>query len=77
MIIDNDIKEYGKVNDISKQLEQVFTVAEIREILKISRAMSYELVKSEAFPIIRIGRTIRIPAKTFHEWLFQRHSVVS
>lgn len=77
MIINNELKEYRNVNDASKQIEQVFTVAEIREILKISRAMSYELVKSEAFPIIRIGRTIRIPAKTFHEWLFQSHSVVS
>lgn len=54
-----------------------YTVREIQEILKISRAMSYELVNSGAFPIIRIGRTIRIPVKTFNKWLFQSNTAAS
>ncbi len=47
----------------------VLTVEEVEEILRISRTKAYEFVNSGAFPVKRIGRTIRIPRRSFYEWL--------
>lgn len=55
----------------------VYTVAEVQKLLKISRTMAYELVNSGEFDVIRIGRAMRIPAKSFHEWLEKNKSAVS
>lgn len=45
------------------------SVEEVRKILRIGRKQAYELVNSDAFRIVRIGRSIRIPKKSFVEWL--------
>ena len=47
----------------------VLTVEEVEEILRISRTKAYEFVNSGVFPVKRIGRTIRIPRRSFYEWL--------
>jgi excisionase family DNA binding protein len=60
----------------STQTEQVLTVADVQKILKISRAMSYALVNSGTFPIIRIGKAIRIPTRTFQEWLYSSNPAI-
>ena len=65
------------VNNHTPIIEQVYTVAEIQRILRISRAMSYELVNSGAFPIIRIGKSIRIPVNAFQEWLVSNAAIPS
>lgn len=49
--------------------KRTYTVDEIQDILNISRATAYELVKTDNFKVIRVGRTIRISKKSFDEWL--------
>ncbi len=39
-----------------------YTVAEAARVLRISRALAYELVRREELPSIRLGRRIVIPA---------------
>lgn len=46
-----------------------YTVEDIMCILRIGRNAAYELVHSGAFAIVRIGNSIRIPARIFNEWL--------
>jgi hypothetical protein len=58
-------------------IDQVLTVSDVQRILKISRAMSYELVNSGIFPVLRIGRTIRVPSKPFQDWLYSNNPVAS
>ena len=47
----------------------VLTVDDIRKYLGIGRNAAYALVMSEGFPVIRIGKTIRIPRDAFLQWL--------
>lgn len=57
-----------KTEDLMDE-EAVLTVEEIEKILRISRNKSYELANGGEFPIRKIGRAIRVPKKSFYEWL--------
>lgn len=48
----------------------VLTVDELAEAMGISRPKAYELVhRRDGPPVIRIGRTIRIPADGLQTWM--------
>jgi excisionase family DNA binding protein len=47
---------------------ELYTVADIMRILRISKNLAYSLVVSDGFPSIKIGRTYRIPKKEFEVW---------
>lgn len=47
----------------------LITVQEMAKLLKISRSKAYELIKDETFPIIKIGKCIRINEKELLNWL--------
>lgn len=49
--------------------KRTYTVDEIQDILGISRASAYNLVKKGLFHYVRIGCTIRISKKSFDQWL--------
>lgn len=44
-------------------------VDELATQMGISRPKAYELANSDGFPIIRVGRRIRIPVASFEKWL--------
>jgi len=48
---------------------KVLSVKDLQQTLGIGRNAAYELVNRADFPTIRIGQSIRIPAKDFEEWL--------
>ena len=50
-------------------LPDILTVPEIQEYLHIGKRQAYELCKDPDFPSFRIGGSIRIPKKSFFEWL--------
>ena len=50
-----------------------YKVAEIMDILEISRTTAYKLVHSGAFEIRKIGSSIRIPKASFDEWFDKHH----
>ena len=47
---------------------KVYTVKDIQEMLKISRTAAYKLINSNQFPIVRIGRSVRVPKEGFNQW---------
>lgn len=51
-----------------------FGVDELATTMGISRPKAYALVNSEGFPIIRVGRRIRIPVAAFEHWLDEQSS---
>lgn len=51
------------------ELPLILTVENVSNILGISRVGAYELVKTESFPSIRIGRRITVPRDSFVQWL--------
>ena len=44
-------------------------VAEAAELASISRAKAYELIASGEWPVIRIGRTMRVPVHRLARWI--------
>lgn len=46
-----------------------YSVAEIRQILDISRPTAYGLIKKNEFESIRVGSSIRIIKVSFDTWL--------
>lgn len=49
--------------------KMTYTVTEMAQVLKIGKNKAYELVKTEGFPVVYIGSTIRIPIKVLNRWL--------
>ena len=47
----------------------VYTVRDIQKILKISRTAAYALVNSNAFPVMHIGRNIRVLETVLYKWM--------
>ncbi len=47
----------------------LITVSEMAKILKISRSKAYSLIKQVDFPIIRIGKCVRISKNAMLQWL--------
>ena len=39
------------------------------QVLNIGKNKAYELVKTEGFPVVYIGSTIRIPIEALNKWL--------
>lgn len=47
----------------------LLTVPEMAKMLRISRSKAYALVKEKDFPIIKIGKCIRISQEKVLSWL--------
>ena len=56
-------------------LPLTLTAQEVGEVLGISRAAAYELVRSEGFPHMRIGKRILIPKDKFICWIADQTEV--
>ena len=51
------------------ELPLILSVTDMAEVLGISRAGAYELVKTEGFPAFSIGSRIIIPKDEFIAWI--------
>ena len=52
-----------------EELPLVLTPMDIAAVLGISRNTAYELIHSEDFPILRVGKQYRVSRKRFLTWL--------
>ena len=50
-------------------LPLMLSVPEVGEVLGISRAGAYELVRSKGFPKVKIGNRIVVPKEKFIRWI--------
>lgn len=46
-----------------------FTVAEVAEVMRVSRMTVYRLVHSGELPAVRVGRSFRVPERAVHDYL--------
>lgn len=70
---DNEMRESKFKN--YDALPLALTAPEVGEVLGISRAAAYELVRSKGFPSMRIGTRILVPKDKFIQWIDQQRSV--
>lgn len=54
---------------------EMLTVEEVKQIMRIGTNAAYNLVHSKKFPVIKVGRTYRIPKASFFTWLTQSCAV--
>jgi len=50
-------------------MSKTYKVSDIESILQLSRTKAYAIVNQNLFPIIRIGKIIRIPSEPFDGWM--------
>lgn len=65
-------EQIAKINGASQTapMKKSYSVAEIQQILGISRPTAYKLIKQEKFQTIRLNNNnIRIIKSSFDEWL--------
>ena len=51
------------------QLPLMLTVPDVSQVLGISLAGTYELVRSDGFPALKIGSRIVVPKEKFIAWI--------
>ena len=56
-------------NSFEGSYPNVLDVVDIQKILGIGRRQAYELVNSNQFHVVRIGRRIKISKDVFFKWL--------
>ncbi|UED70763.1 helix-turn-helix domain-containing protein [Brevibacillus sp. HD3.3A] len=49
---------------------EILEVHHIQDYLGISKNQAYNLVNSGNFHVIRVGRLLRIPKKSFFDWVY-------
>jgi excisionase family DNA binding protein len=54
-------------NAVNERL--LLSVGEVAQILGIGRNLTYELVRQNKIPHIRLGRRVLIPRMLLHDWL--------
>jgi len=65
---DSKFKSY---NDLPLTLNAL----DVAEVLGISRAAAFELVRSRGFPRMNVGKRILIPKDAFLEWIREQTEV--
>ena len=58
-----------------EDLPLTLTAPEVGQVLGISRASAYELVRSKGFPSIRIGTRILVPKDKLIAWINEQVEV--
>ncbi len=56
-------------------LPLMLSVPKVGEVLGISRAGAYELVRSKGFPSMKVGTRILVPRDKFLAWIDQQTEV--
>ena len=58
-----------------QDLPLTLTAPEVGEVLGISRATAYELVRSKGFPHMKVGTRILVPRDKFIQWIDEQTEV--
>jgi excisionase family DNA binding protein len=64
--MDHDI-----ITELNK-LPVMLTVKDTERVLQLSRGMTYRVINTQGFPVIRFGRAIRIPREALILWIEQQ-----
>lgn len=55
-------------------MENLLTLDELSEKLRISRHTIYYYIRSEGLPTIRIGKHVRFNPRNVERWIFERQA---
>jgi excisionase family DNA binding protein len=49
--------------------EELLTVEQVQELLKVGRTFAYSLIRSGELPSYRVGRLVRVRRRDMERWL--------
>ena len=52
-----------------QELPAVLTMKHVQNILGICKPKAYELARQAGFPVVKLGKTLRVPREAFLRWL--------
>jgi excisionase family DNA binding protein len=52
-----------------QSIESMLTIPQAAEILAVSQATIFRLIKYEGLPVTKMGHTTRIPKNRLHTWI--------
>lgn len=75
-IVRREVMTIGRTENFTNPTvaKRTYTVAEVMDILGVSRKKAYELCNSGSFKIVHIGRSIRVSKASFDAWLDNQSS---
>jgi excisionase family DNA binding protein len=50
-------------------VESMLTIPQVAEVLAVSHATVFRLIKYEGLPVTKMGHTTRIPRNKLHAWI--------
>lgn len=53
----------------ANEVERLLTADEVASLLKVSRGRAYELMRGQYFSVVRIGRQVRVSARSLQEFV--------
>ncbi len=53
---------------------RLLRIAEVAELLAISRSKVYAMAQQGSIPVVRVGSSVRVPEDRLQRWLEQRTS---
>ena len=56
---------------IVSQPPMLLTVRDVEAELQLGRTRTYELIRSGQIPVIRLGRSVRVPREALRQWIDQ------
>ena len=63
----------AQAHDISQESPKMtLTVKEMADMLEISEPTARKLTREEGFPVLKIGKAVRINRRGLEEWLYQQ-----
>jgi excisionase family DNA binding protein len=54
------------------ELPAILAVEEVAAVLRVSRALAYQLVRQPGFPLVEVGRRMLVPKAALVQWVEQR-----
>ena len=68
---ESDAKEPSgkRRNDPNVADVKFLTVAEVAQIMRVSKMTVYRMVHAAELPAVRVGRSFRVPEKAVHDYL--------
>lgn len=59
------------------ETQETLTVKDIKRILQIGTNNAYALIRSNVFPVIKVGHSYRVPKDSFYEWMHRQPAIAA
>jgi len=67
-----DLDSHQSVGQPDSQTSLLLDSREVAALLGLGRTKAYELMARSEIPVIRIGRSVRVPRKALIQWISER-----